>query len=79
MLKYCIIPLLIMHIAGRMLVMKYGNIQNQIFWFRSTILFVIPFLMVGMLIAEHTVRIKEENFGWIPIMLIFSRSDLDSC
>ena len=70
MLKYCIIPLLIMHIAGRMLVMKYGNIQNQIFWFRSTILFVIPFLMIGMLIAEHTVRIKEENFGWIPIMLI---------
>lgn len=70
MLKWSIIPLLFVHVVGRMLVTKYGDITQQVFWFRSTILFVIPFFMIGMLIAEHKEKIIRKSCRILPIILI---------
>lgn len=68
-LKWSIIPLLTMHILGRMIITKYGDIEHQVFWFRSTILFVLPFFMIGRLIAEYKEKIKNCS-DMISIILI---------
>lgn len=71
-LKCSIIPLLLTHIFVRMFVTKYYDINKQVFLFRSTILFVIPFFMIGRLIAEHQHVILQKLSGIKSLILIFN-------
>ncbi|MGN0513045.1 MAG: acyltransferase family protein [Lachnospiraceae bacterium] len=69
-LKCSIIPLLVVHIFGRMLVTKYSDINETVYLFRSTVLFVIPFFMIGRLIAEHQELILEKLKGFRVLLLM---------
>lgn len=69
LLKWCIVPALIFHIVGRALVIKYGNIDQQVFLFRSTMLYAIPFLGIGRLIAEYKEEIIKRSFRVVPQVL----------
>lgn len=69
-LKCSIIPLLVVHIFGRMLVTKYSDINETVYLFRSTLLFVVPFFMIGRLIAEHQEPILEKLKGFRVLLLM---------
>lgn len=69
-MKCSIIPLLVLHIFGRMLVTKYSDINETVYLFRSVILFVVPFFMIGRLIAEHQKLILEKMKGLQTIFLM---------
>lgn len=69
-LKCNIIPLLVVHIFGRMLVTKYSDINETVYLFRSTLLFVVPFFMIGRLIAEHQEPILEKLKGFRVLLLM---------
>lgn len=56
--SYILVPvLLIVHISGRLLIQKTGDIDMWIYLFRSAFLYGIPFVLLGHFLAE--------NEGWI--------------
>ncbi len=51
---YLLIPILLtVHIAGRLVVQQYGDINEWIMCFRSWILYGLPFVLFGHYIAEN--------------------------
>lgn len=51
---YLLIPILLtVHIAGRLAVQRYGDINEWIMFFRSWILYGLPFVLLGHYIAEN--------------------------
>lgn len=57
---YCsVILLLFTHIAGRVYITKYYDINEWVFIFRSALLFAFPFVLIGRLIAETQDKLKK--------------------
>ena len=57
---YCSIPLLLfIHIAGRVYVTNHYDINEWVFLFRSAILFALPFVLIGRLIAEKQDKLSK--------------------
>lgn len=75
-LKCSILPLLVIHIFGRILVTKYSDINEYVFLFRSCILFVIPFFMIGRFIAEHQEILLQKLSGMKSFILLFIGTSL---
>lgn len=48
-----IVPLLLFHILGRMFVQAHYDINLYVYIFRSALLYAVPFLLIGRLIAEY--------------------------
>ena len=55
---YSIIILLFIHITGRMYLQKHWDINNYVYLFRSAILFGVPFVLLGNLIARYANKIR---------------------
>lgn len=60
--SYCLIlPLLVAHICGRYIFQNHFEFgENQVFWFRSTLLFALPMMLIGEFFAEKSVIISEK-------------------
>lgn len=57
---YCmIIPLLFLHIVGRVYITNNYDINELVFIFRSSLLFAFPFILIGRLIAEVQDEFKK--------------------
>ncbi|MDO5390724.1 MAG: acyltransferase family protein [Eubacteriales bacterium] len=68
---YClIIPLLFIHIAGRVFVTNHFDINELVFIFRSAVLFAIPFVLIGRFIAQIQDRLKE-YLNYVNISVVF--------
>ena len=69
-LQYLTIPLLALHIGGRMYITINFDINQSVFLFRSTILFAVPFMMIGRIIAEKKDIILHKTIDLHILMIM---------
>lgn len=62
--------LLFIHIAGRVYVTEHYDINEWVFLFRSSVLFAVPFVLMGRYIAEKEALIQK-HLNWCIIGGIF--------
>ena len=68
---YYLIPvLLLIHIAGRVYVTKYYDINELVYLFRSALLFAVPFVLIGRLIAQMEIILKK-YLNYVSIGIVF--------
>ena len=66
---YTFVPLLLfLHIAGRVYVTNHYDINEWVFLFRSSVLFALPFVLIGRFIAEKQ-KVLIINYWSISILL----------
>lgn len=62
--------LLSIHIAGRVFIMERYDINEWVFLFRSSLLFAVPFVLMGRYIAEKETQIRK-YLNWYTIGGLF--------
>lgn len=65
-----IVVLLFIHIAGRVYVTEHYDINEWVFLFRSSLLFAVPFVLIGRYIAEMEALLRK-YLNWYSISGIF--------
>lgn len=50
---------IVLHIVGRMYIQEYGDINSNVYIFRSFFLFGIPFVLLGKYIAQYQLQLKK--------------------